>query len=75
MLNKIKDIFQLILCFNNEDQEGSGSRILTPNQTLGRLPVSLAQLKAGNNWEKKLKMKSDNYCILCTYQKSLVDII
>ena len=30
---------------------------------LGRLPIALAQLKSGNN-SKKLKMKSDNYCIL-----------
>ena len=29
----------------------------------GRLPIALAQLKSGNN-SKKLKMKSDNYCIL-----------
>ena len=29
----------------------------------GRLPIALARLKSGNN-SKKLKMKSDNYCIL-----------
>ena len=29
-----------------------GLKILTPNQTLSRLPISLAQLKAGNNSEK-----------------------
>ena len=37
---------------------------------LNRLPISLAQLNAGNNSEK-LKKKSDNYCILCTDQKNL----
>ena len=31
-LNRIKDIVELILDFNNEDQEGSGLRILTPSQ-------------------------------------------
>ena len=38
-----------------------------------RLPITLAQLKAGNNSEKKkiLKMKLDNYYILCTDQKNL----
>ena len=36
--------------------------MLTPNQMLSRLPILLAQLKAGNNFEK-LKMKSDNYYI------------
>ena len=33
-----------------------------------RLPITLAQLKAGNNSEK-LKMKKDNYCILFIVQK------
>ena len=34
------------------DQQGEGVRILTPNQMLSRLPISLAQLNAGNNYEK-----------------------
>ena len=29
-----------------------GLKILTPNQMLSRVPISLAQLKAGNNSEK-----------------------
>ena len=33
--------------------KGSGLKILTPNQMLSRLPISLAQLKAGNNSEKR----------------------
>ena len=37
---------------------------------LGRLPISLAQLKTGNDSEN-LKMKSDNYFILCKDQKNL----
>ena len=36
---------------DNENQEGQGLKILTQNQMLGRLPISLAQLKAGNNPE------------------------
>ena len=36
------------------NQQGKGIKILTPNQMLSRLPISLAQLKAGNNF-KKLK--------------------
>ena len=32
--------------------EGQGLKLLTPEQMLGRLPISLAQLKAGNNSEK-----------------------
>ena len=34
------------------NQQGKGLKILTPNQMLSRLPISLAQLKAGNNPEK-----------------------
>ena len=49
--DKIVEIVEEILKFN-EQQEGKGLKILTPNQILSRLPISLAQLKAGNNSEK-----------------------
>ena len=35
-----------------KNQKGKGSKILTPQQMLSRLPISLAQLKAGNNSQK-----------------------
>ena len=46
---------------------------------LSRLPITLAQLKAGNN-SKKRNNEISNYCILCrdqkkNLQKSLIDII
>ena len=34
------------------NQQGKGLKILMPNQMLSRLPISLVQLKAGNNSEK-----------------------
>ena len=34
--------------------EGEGLKILTPNQILKRLPIALAQVKAGNNSESLL---------------------
>ena len=34
------------------NQPGRGLKILTPNQMLSKLPISLAQLNAGNNSEK-----------------------
>ena len=34
-----------------ESQKGEGLKILTPNQMLKRLPIALAQVKAGNNSE------------------------
>ena len=32
--------------------KGTGLKILTPKQMLQRLPIALAQVKAGNNSEK-----------------------
>ena len=52
------------------DQQGKDLRILTPNQMVSRLPISLAQLKQ-EIIQKNLKIKSDNHCILCTDQKNL----
>ena len=34
------------------NQRGQGLKILPPKQMLSRLPISLAQLKTGNNSEK-----------------------
>ena len=34
------------------EHEGQGLKILIPQQMLSRLPISLAQLKAGNNSQK-----------------------
>ena len=48
--NEIGDIVKKILEFNR--QQGEGLKILTPNQMLCRLPISLVQLKARNNSEK-----------------------
>ena len=67
---KIIDIIERILYFNRLDQSGQCLIILTPNQMLSRLPISLAQLNAGNNSEN-LKMKLGNYCILSTDLKNL----
>ena len=49
---KIINIVERILYFNQLEQQGLGLKILTPNQMLSRLPITLAQLKAGNNSEK-----------------------
>ena len=50
--NEIKDIVEKTLEFNKQNQQGQGLKILTPDQMLSRLPISLAQLKAGNNSQK-----------------------
>ena len=50
-LDTTLEIVGKILEFNkkHQDQKGQGLKILTPQQMLSRLPISLAQLKAGNN--------------------------
>ena len=53
----IVEIVEEILNFNKQKQEGQGIKIFTPNQMLSRLPISIAQLQAGNNSEKNFKMK------------------
>ena len=50
--NKILKIVEEIFKFNKQNQEGKGLKILTSNQMLSRLPITLAQLKVGNNFEK-----------------------
>ena len=53
--DKILKIVEEILNFNYKMQKESGGKsleILTPNQMLSRLPITLAKLKAGNNSEK-----------------------
>ena len=50
--NNMLEIVGCILYFNQLNQSGQGLKIQTPNQMLSRLPIFLAQLKAGNNSEK-----------------------
>ena len=45
----MQKIVECILEFNRLNQSGQELKILTPNQILSRLPISLAQLNAGNN--------------------------
>ena len=49
---KILSILNQIFSFNDHIQWGQGLKILTTNQMLSRLPICLAQLKAGNKSEK-----------------------
>ena len=52
--HKILDIVEEILTFDKLNQEGHDLKIITPSQMLSRLPISLAQINAGNN-SKNLK--------------------
>ena len=79
--NEIVNIVEDILEFNR-NQQGQVLKILTPNQMLNRLPISLAQLKAGNNSEKlKNEIRQLLYSLYRSKKltkqlyKSLIDII
>ena len=50
--DKIVKILKKILRSNKQNQKGKGLKILTPSQMTSRLPITLAQSKAGNNSEK-----------------------
>ena len=67
---------------HRRNQPARGLTILTPNQMLSRLPISLAQLKAGNNSEKlKNEIRQLLYSLyrskklIKNIYKSLIDII
>ena len=80
--NEIVNIVGEILEFNREEQSGQRSKILTPNQILSRLPITLAQSKAGNNSERlKNEIRQVLYSLYRSKKltkqlyKSLVNII
>ena len=47
--NEIVDIVKKIIVFNDWTQRGQRLKIPTPDQMLSRLPITVAQLQAGNN--------------------------
>ena len=49
---KVVNSVARILDFNKQKHEGQGLKILTLQQMLSTLPISLAQLKAGNHSQK-----------------------
>ena len=82
--DKIPKIVEEIIIFNNENKkpQGLGLKILTPDQVLNRIPITLAQLKAGYNSEKlKNEIRQLLYSLYRSkkltkqFYKSLIDII
>ena len=72
-LKKVINIDEKILDFNKE-QKGKGFKILTPKQMLQRIPIALAQIKAGNTSENLLnEIRQIIYSyILCIEKKKLL---
>ena len=65
--NEVIDVVEKILEFNKQNQSGQGLKTLTPDQMLSRLPVTLAELKAGNNSQK---LKNEIRQLLCSLYRS-----
>ena len=68
---EIVHIVERILYFNNKNKKGQRLKILTLDQILSRLPITLAQWNAGNNSEKlKNKIKQlPSFLLLCIAEK------
>ena len=67
---------------SEESIKGKGLKILTPNQMLSRLPITLAQLEAGNNFEQlknEIRQLLYSLCrskrLIKQLYKALIDII
>ena len=58
VINLFRDFTEMLSDVNYDAKqnktEGKGLKILTPKQLIQRLPIVLAQVKAGNNSEKLL---------------------
>ena len=58
VINFFRDYVEILSNANfgarKNETEGKGLKILTPKQMLQRLPIALAQVKAGNNSESLL---------------------
>ena len=79
---KMLKIFNYLGEIFNGPTDGKGLKVLTPDQMLSRLPITLAQLKAGNNSEKlKNEIRQLLYSLYRSKKltkqlyKSLIDII
>ena len=63
----IPDLESVEFAEQTRNQSAKGLKILTPEQMLSRLPISLAQLKTGNKSEK---LKNEIRQLLCCLYRS-----
>ena len=66
--DEIVNLVEMVLEFNRQ-QQGQGLKILTSSQMLCKLPISLAQLKAGSNSEKIKNEIRQLLYLLCRSKK------
>ena len=71
--NLFDDYSRIVSEVKYKSKYGEGLKILTPKQMLQRLPIALAQVRAGKATHLKIyQMKSDKYYILCIKKKKLI---
>ena len=68
---KVVDIVEKIIDFNKQ-QKGKRIKILTPKQVLQRLPIALAQVKAGNTSNNLINETRQIICSLYQKKKKLL---
>ena len=67
LADELVNIVEKILDFDNQNQKGQRLKMLTPNQMLSRLSITLAQLKVVNNSEKlKNEVRQLLYFLYCS---------
>ena len=67
--NEIIDVVEKTLEFDKQNQQGQGLKILTPDQMPGRLPITLPQLKAGNNSQKSYKWNQTTIAFFVPFKR------
>ena len=75
---KVINIVEHILYFNQLEQKEGRLKIITPNQMFSRLPIIIAQLKAGNDSVKLRQLLYSLYRskkLTKQIYKSLIDTI
>ena len=66
-MKNLVNLVEKILESNNQNQTGQRLQLLTSVRMLSRLPISLAQLQAGNNSEKlKNEIRKLVYYLHCS---------
>ena len=68
-MKNLVNLVEKILESNNQNQAGQRLQLLTSVRMLSRLPISLAQLQAGNNSEKLKNEIRKLVYIICIAQK------
>ena len=74
---KYQKLLKKFLILKVQKESRQGLNILTPDQMLSKLPITLAQIKAGNNTEKfknEVRLLLYSLCRLKNFQNNSINI-